>query len=113
MDVGTENMKPHGLKAPMWLIPARAMRAIAAGFKAGNDKGYVPFNWTTQPRDKWREVYGSAAKRHLDMAVDPMESDVDEETGVHHIVLAATNCIIVIWLLAIDYRKGGGTTDGR
>lgn len=109
MDVGTHNQKPHGLKAPLWLIPARPLRAIAAAFKAGNDKGYVPFNWTVQPVEKWREVYGSAAKRHLEAAIDPTEPDVDEETGVHHLALAGCNIFIALWLLGIDYARGGGT----
>jgi len=99
-------MKELGNKAPLWLIPARPLRAIAGGFLCGAFK-YAPWDWTQDNGDREARVneHKSALRRHGEKFTDPTEPDIDEETGQHHLILLATNAIMLIWHLGIDYVK--------
>jgi hypothetical protein len=100
------DLKPRGAKVPMWLLPYRPLRAIAAAMHEGAAK-YAPNNWRNQgEHDDWRETYGSAALRHIYAFLDPDYDDHDTEpggSGVHHIAHAAACCIIILYLAGADY----------
>lgn len=103
-------MKLLGKKAPLWLIPARPLRAIAGGFLCGAIK-YAPWDWVEDKGDKEERLneYKSALRRHIEKFTDPTEPDIDEETGQHHLVLAATNAIMIIWHLELDFTEPTNT----
>lgn len=98
------DMKPTGVKAPMNLLPARPLRAIAAAMEHGALK-YEAWNWqdTSKNEERIQELY-AAAMRHLTAAIDPSEPSHDEESGVHHLCAAGACILILLHKLGIDYE---------
>jgi hypothetical protein len=91
--------KPH--KAPLALLPARALRAVSAALEAGDLK-HGASTWRQQTNLR---RYHHAAMRHLTDAIDPDEPDTDPDTGLHHLVLAAANLLILCQLTGLDYVR--------
>lgn len=82
------------------LVPPEMEEALAEGLTAGIKKGYPENNWA-EGLVFSRSV--AAAKRHLNAW--RKREDIDEETGVNHIKLAALN------LLMVAYQQDHGRTD--
>jgi len=93
--------KTYSAKAPLWLIPARPLRAISAAFVNGN-KRYAPYSWVGQP-DGWRHEYSSALRRHVEAFTDPTEPDYADDSGIHHLAHAGACILILLRRLGVDY----------
>lgn len=102
------NLKPRSSKAPLWLLPARALRVIAGAMENGARK-YAPWNWTSDHEGD-RELYTSALLRHATALADPTEPDYDED-GIHHAASIGACAVILIWKLGIDYVAPKEKTD--
>lgn len=96
------DLKPRGIKAPLHLLPAGPLRAIASAFLNGA-MIYEPWNWTKET-DDYREVFAAAALRHLQSYADPTESDYAGDSGVHHLAGAAASIMILLYHDGIDYH---------
>lgn len=90
-------------KAPMWLLPASAMRETAWVHKHGADK-YGPFNW--REGSVCSSTYISAIMRHLDLWRDG--EDNDAESGRSHLASIAASCNILM-----DAMQCGTLRDDR
>lgn len=101
--MGHKDLKPRNIKAPLHLLPARALRAVASAIEDGAVK-YAPWNWLEQ-KDDYREVYGAAMARHVCAFNDPTESDYAKDSGVHHIAHAVACGLILLTKLGIDYHR--------
>ena len=101
--MSSTDLKPCGQKAPLTLLPAAPLRAVAAVFEHGGVK-YAPWNFqdTSQPQARLAELY-SAILRHTLAAGDPSQPDFDPESGLHHILHAAASCLIAAHKLGLDY----------
>lgn len=107
------NLKPRVGKAPLWLLPARPLRAIAGALLDGATK-YAPWNWTKQDPTEARAQYGSALMRHVTAALDPTEPDRDSESALHHLAHAGACIVILIWLDAkIDFEESVAVINAR
>jgi hypothetical protein len=95
------NLKPRDVKAPLSLIPARPLRAIAAAMENGARK-YVPWNWT-EPTDDFRQVYSDALRRHVEKFTDLTEPDYADDSQIHHLAHAGACILILLHKLGIDY----------
>lgn len=105
MPKSVQDLKPRGLKAPLWLLPARSLRAISAAMQFGASK-YAPWNWADQgDANDWRETYSSAAMRHWSSWADPNEPNEDDESGLSHLAHAGACVMIAIWLEGLDYQR--------
>ena len=83
------------------MIPARALRAISAAMENGADK-YAPWNWVEQTGD-FRDVYGSALRRHVEDFTDATESDYTADSDIHHLAHAGACILILLHKLGVDY----------
>jgi hypothetical protein len=90
-------------KAPMWLLPASAMRETAWVHKHGATK-YLPYNW--RESGVCASTYISAIMRHLDQWRDG--EDMDAESGYSHIAHIAASCNILL-----DAQHCGKLRDDR
>lgn len=101
-----EDLKPRGVKAPMWLLPFQGLRAVSAAFAEGAAK-YGPYNWREQGKlEDWKRTYVSAGLRHLHALADPGEDDYDTGpggSGLYHGALAGACCLILCTLAGADY----------
>ena len=100
-DKNPGNLKPPTGKAPLHLLPARPLGAIAAGVEDGAKK-YAPYNYREQTENV-RDVYTDALLRHATAFADPGESDYAADSGVHHLAHAAANILILLDRLGIEY----------
>ncbi len=83
------------------LIPPKALRAIAENLTYGAQK-YAAHTWTqVEP-----ERYLDAAYRHLESF--RLGDRIDEESGLHHLAMAATNLMFLI-----EREYNGIPEDGR
>ena len=57
-------------------------------------KKYAPNNW--RKGLPWMETMDSL-KRHINAFMDPSCSDLDEETGLHHMAHVACNAMFLVW----------------
>lgn len=94
------NLKKHS-KAPLGLLPAKPLRAIAGAMLNGAKK-YKAWNWTTRSK-KTRRVYTDALLRHVTAFADPTESDRDADSGLHHLAHAGANLLILLWHEDVDF----------
>lgn len=140
MSVSPKDLKPRGVKAPLDLIPARPLRAIASATQAieafphygiaslhlipaaalraaaaafgDGARKYAPWNWVGQT-DDWRETYGAAARRHLDAYTDPAESDYAPDSQIHHLSHLFACVGILLFKEGIDYPATEGGSPPR
>lgn len=77
-------------KPRLHLIPEEALFAMAAGFMAGEDKGYPKFNY--RKGLSWLETTDSL-RRHLLAFL--MGEDLDPETKIPHVQLILTNAAML------------------
>jgi len=80
---------------PLFLLTELIKVGSAAEKRPGNPKGkYDTFNFL-----KGMKVNDclDSAKRHLEKAENPFESDLDAETECHHLAHAAWNCLVAWW----------------
>lgn len=97
------DLKPVGVKAPMNLLPARPLRAIAAAMEHGAVK-YAPWNWQEDTDQATIDELYAAAMRHLTKASDPSEDDFDDESRLHHLTHLGACVLILLFKLGIDYQ---------
>lgn len=99
--------KPTQVKAPLHLLPARSLRAVAAAMEHGAIKR-TPWNWQNYDNLEVRKAeYISAAMRHLTALADPSESDNDdgpEGSGLNHAAHAVAGLLIYLWIAGEDYK---------
>jgi hypothetical protein len=95
------NVKPRNVKPPMRLLPYRPLRAIVGALHDGAAK-YKENNWR-EPSDDTREVYTSAAMRHLMAFAEPDCDDVADDSGIHHLANAGACIVILLYHEGIDY----------
>ena len=74
-------------KPQLSFVPLAAKESIARGLMFGAEK---------YDRDNWRKgssLYSimDSLDRHLSKLADPDEPDIDEESGLHHVDLIASN----------------------
>lgn len=89
-NMGTTGVRYNAGKTPMDLLPPAAMLELGEVYGAGAQK-YSPNNWRKGMR------YGicvGAALRHIFKWVAGEETD--EETGCHHLAMAAWNCLAIV-----------------
>ncbi len=98
-----KDLKPRGLKAPMWLLPYKPLRAIVGALHDGATK-YAPNNWREAKGDHLA-VYGSALRRHVSEYLDPDYPDVAEDSGIHHLAHAGACVIILLYHEGVDYVR--------
>jgi hypothetical protein len=79
-------------KIPLDMVPESIIEAIAKVLQKGAEK-YEKNNWRRGM--SWETVYG-CLQRHLFKYHSPHHSDIDEETGLPHIFLAACNIAFLI-----------------
>lgn len=84
------------------LFPPAAMLELANGYGKGAEK-YSPNNWRIGMRFG---ICVGAALRHIFKFMAGQNKD--QETGVHHLALAAWNCLAII-----QYQADGVGTDDR
>ena len=78
---------------PRWeLVPWAAMREAVKVMTKGAAK-YSADNW--HKVDHYR--YVGALYRHMDQYLDPDQSDIDEELGLHHLACVACNALFLLW----------------
>lgn len=80
-------------KSPLDQIPYEAEEQIGFGFLYGESK-YGKHNWRNGLG--WTQFLG-CAKRHIGKFNKGI--DIDDESQVHHIALAATNLIMLLWMI--------------
>lgn len=86
---------------PRWeLIPWPAVREVAKALTIGAEK-HSPLGYQNEPH----HAYIGATYRHLDAYMDPEQSDIDQDTGLHHLALAASDTLILLWQ-ALNCRNG-------
>lgn len=98
----TKNLKNCDGKAPLDLLPAGPLRAIASAFHDGAAI-YEPWDWA-EKTDGCREMYVAAALRHLLAYADLEDSDYTADSGVHHLAAAGANIMILLHHDGIDYH---------
>lgn len=96
------NLKNCDGKAPLNLLPAKPLRAIASAFHDGATI-YEPWDWA-EKTDGCREMYVAAALRHLLAYADPDDNDYTADSGVHHLAAAGANIMILLHHDEIDYH---------
>ena len=96
------DLKPVGVKAPMNLLPAAPLRAIASAMEHGAAK-YAPWNWQQNTDQATINELLAALLRHTTAASDPSQSDYDDESGLHHLTHAGACIMILLFKLDIDY----------
>ena len=98
------DLKPLSVKAPMHLLPARPLRALASAIEHGALK-YEPWNWqdTSKNNERINELQ-AALMRHVTAAADPAESDYDDESGLHHITHAGACVLLLLHKMGVDYE---------
>ena len=84
------------------LIPIGFIRGLRQHAVIGARK-YTDHNWAKSGGMQYSRVYDSLC-RHLDAFWDPDESDYDEETGSHHLIAAAWNCM-ALWFYSVQDAK--------
>jgi len=95
--------KPRGTKAPVHLLPARALLRVAEAFGHGVAKGYGRDSWK-HAREDWRDVYAGAAFRHLAAILDGERlDDGPGGSGLPHAWHLGACALILIWH---DDREG-------
>jgi len=97
------DLKPIGVKAPMNLLPARPLRAIAAAMEHGAHK-YAPWNWQDNTEQATIDELYAALLRHTFKASDPSEDDLDDESRLHHLCHAGACVLLLLFKLGIDYQ---------
>lgn len=99
----SEDLKPMSVKAPMHLLPARPLRAVVAAIEHGALK-YKPWNWQDTSKNEQRiSELMAALMRHVTAAADPVETDYDDESGLHHIAHAGACVLILLHKMGVDY----------
>ncbi len=101
---GSIAIKHDSEKLRMDLVLPEMEEALAEGLTAGLDKGYEENNWMKGLKFS-RSI--AAAKRHLNAW--RKGEDIDKETGVNHLKLAALNLLMV----AYQVDKGRSDLDDR
>ena len=96
------DLKPVGVKAPMNLLPAAPLRAIAAAMEHGAVK-YAKWNWQDDTDQATIDELLAALLRHTTAASDPSQSNYDDESGLHHLTHAGACVMILLFKLGIDY----------
>lgn len=100
------DIKPRGIKAPLSLLPAKPLRAIAAAMLDGATK-YERNNWRVKNPEETdedrRHVYTSAALRHLYAFIDPDFEDSAEDSGVYHLAHAGACILILLYHEGSDF----------
>lgn len=98
------DLKPRGVKAPLNLLPALPLQAIAGAMEHGAVK-YAPWNWQDieQPQAELDELV-AAILRHATAVADPSRSDYDEESGIHHLAHVGAGVLIYLWKAGIGYQ---------
>jgi hypothetical protein len=89
-NMGTAGVRYNAGKNAMDLFPPNAMLALGVVYTKGAEK-YSPNNWRKGMR------YGiciGAAFRHIFQWMTGQ--DMDEETGCHHLAMAAWNCLAIV-----------------
>lgn len=89
-------------KAPLQILPWRALRAVAGALEHGDTK-YRPGNYREHLSQPWKAMYGGAILRHVASWLDPDEPDEDPESGISHLAHAGASCLIALWLSGLDY----------
>jgi len=79
-------------KIPLDMVPESLTEAVALTLQKGAEK-YEKNNW--RKGMSWETVYG-CLQRHLQKWHDHRKSDIDEETGLNHLYLAACNVAFLI-----------------
>lgn len=97
-----EPEKPEGVKWDtgklQWgLLPVQALREVVRVMTwATTREDPKPY-----PPDSWKSVeshrYVDALYRHLDAYLDPNQSDIDEESGIHTLAHAVCNCLFLLY----------------
>lgn len=100
----SENLKPSRVKAALDLLPVRPLRAISAALYHGALK-YEPWNWMQQNGDVEIAEQKAALRRHIGSYLDPSESDLDDDSGLHHLAHAGANVLMLLWHEGVDYVK--------
>lgn len=91
-------------KAPMWLLPPKALEETAWVHGLGADK-YGPYNWRST--NVCASTYVSAILRHLLLGFASGE-DLDPESGRSHLAHVSACCNILM-----DAQKTGTLVDDR
>ena len=97
------DLKPIGVKAPLNLLPFGPLGAIAGVMEHGAVK-YAPWNWQDgdQPQAEMDELI-AAMLRHAVAVADPSVSDIDEESGLHHVAHIGCGSMIYLWKAGVGY----------
>lgn len=102
------DLKPTGVKAPLDLLPARSLRAVAAAMEHGVLSKGVAWNWQVLDNlEERKREYAAAAMRHILCLTDPSEDSNDTGpggSGLNHATHAVASLLIYLWLAGEDYR---------
>jgi len=98
-----KGMKFDGDKLRMDLVPIPAIKAMAMGFGYGAKK-YGEWNWRYFKKEDWKRLY-AACLRHLFAWWEGEE--IDEESELHHLVLATCEIAMLTSLVVFDYGLEG------
>lgn len=82
---------------PLFLMRPLAEVGAVAEKRPGNPKGkYETFNFL-----KGLSVLDNmdSLHRHLDKFIDPDQSDIDEESGCHHLAHVAWNALVTLYFI--------------
>ena len=97
------DLKQIGVKPPLNLLPFAPLCAIAGVMEHGAVK-YAPWNWqeVTHPQAEMVELV-AAMLRHAAAVADPSVSDIDEESGLHHVAHIGCGSMIYLWKAGVGY----------
>lgn len=73
-------------------LPMKVLKEIAKIFKNGEEK-YG--RWNYLEKGSSQRIYFDACMRHLDKWIDPLQSNYDKDSGLHHLDHAITNLMIM------------------
>jgi len=118
-----KDLKPRGIKPPLHLLPIGPLQAIATCYPNGTLEElpfralcaavsalhdgatkYQPWNWLERTPDD-REVYASAALRHVVAYNDDNEDDYASDSQVHHLAHAFATVVILMEKLGTSYSR--------
>lgn len=104
MDKNRIRVKDIVGKVDLTTLPYNSLVAIAKIREFGNKK--YGSRWVWREKSTSPDIYVQAMLRHLFKYTDPNESDIDEESGMHHLWHVGCGALFAIAILEDNKNKG-------